>query len=137
MEYERDETKLELLKQEYEQIKYKLEELQRQEEISEYSRCTIIDMSNKVLEHIAKRYDSVRKGVKSVMGGKVLEYEAKTIREEGRAVGREEGREEGRILTVRIFQEAKRNPDATIEQIAEKVGCEVREVADILRMFDM
>ena len=71
------------------------------------------------------------------MGGKVLEYEAKTIREEGRAVGREEGREEGRILTVRIFQEAKRNPDATIEQIAEKVGCEVREVADILRMFDM
>ncbi|MCI8292079.1 MAG: hypothetical protein HFH53_00895 [Hespellia sp.] len=137
VEYERDETKLELLKQEYEQIKYKLEELQRQEEISEYSRCTIIDMSNKVLEHIAKRYDSVRKGVKSVMGGKVLEYEAKTIREEGRAVGREEGREEGRILTVRIFQEAKRNPDATIEQIAEKVGCEVREVADILRMFDM
>ncbi len=35
-------------------------------------------MSNKVLEHIAKEYDSVRKGVKSVMGGKVLEYEAKT-----------------------------------------------------------
>ena len=35
-------------------------------------------MSNKVLEHIAKEYDSVRKGVKSVMGGKVLEYEEKT-----------------------------------------------------------
>lgn len=40
-------------------------------------------------------------------------------------------------MLVRIFQEAKRNPDATIEQIAEKVGCEVREVADTLRMFDM
>ena len=37
----------------------------------------------KVLEHIAKRYAAVRKGVKSIMGGKVLDYEAKTIRNEG------------------------------------------------------
>ena len=40
-------------------------------------------MSNKVLEHIAKKHAAVRKGVKSVMGGKVLDYEAKTIRNEG------------------------------------------------------
>ncbi len=40
-------------------------------------------MSIKVLEHIAKRYAAVRKGVKSIMGGKVLDYEAKTIRNEG------------------------------------------------------
>ena len=40
-------------------------------------------MSNKVLEHIALKYQSVREGVKSVMGGKVLEYEAKTIKKEG------------------------------------------------------
>ena len=43
----------------------------------------IMDMSNKVLEHIAKKYDNVWEGVKSVMGGKILEYEAKTIREQG------------------------------------------------------
>lgn len=48
-----------------------------------YTKCTIVDMSNKVLEHIAQKYVSVREGVKSVMGGKVLEYEAKSIREEG------------------------------------------------------
>ena len=42
-----------------------------------------MDMSNKVLEHIAAKYDSVREGVKAVMGGKVLEYEAKTIKREG------------------------------------------------------
>ena len=46
-------------------------------------RCTIIDMSNKVLEHIAVKYDTVKERVKSVMGGKVLEYEAKTIKREG------------------------------------------------------
>ncbi len=54
-----------------------------QKAISEYTRCTLIDMSNKVLEHIAMKYNSVREGVKSVMGGRVLEYEAKTIRNEG------------------------------------------------------
>lgn len=132
-EFERDEGKLELLKQEYEQIKSKLEELLNKGSITEYARCTIVDMSNKVLEHIAKKYDSVREGVKSVMGGKVLEYEAKTIRNEGLAIGREEGR----ILSGRIFQEAKKNPDSTIEQIAEKLGCKVQEVADTLKMFGM
>ena len=30
------------------------------------------------------------------MGGRILEYEAKTIREEGRKEGREQGKEEGR-----------------------------------------
>lgn len=82
-EYEKDKTKLKSLQEEYEQIKNKLEELLNQGAISEYTRCTIIDMSNKVLEHIAVKYNSVREGVKAVMGGKVLEYEAKTIKREG------------------------------------------------------
>ena len=82
-EYEKDKTKLKTLQEEYEQIKNKLEDLLNKGTISEYTRCTIIDMSNKVLEHIAARYNSVREGVKAVMGGKVLEYEAKTIKREG------------------------------------------------------
>lgn len=63
--------------------------------INEYTRCTIIDMSNKVLEHIAQKYDSVRKGVKAVMGGRILEYEAKTIKNEGIKEGMEKGIEKG------------------------------------------
>ena len=90
-EYEKDKTKLKSLQEEYEQIKNKLEELLNQEAISEYTRCTIIDMSNKVLEHIAVKYNSVKEGVKAVMGGKVLEYEAKTIIREGIEQGIEQG----------------------------------------------
>lgn len=82
-EYEKDKAKLKILQEEYEQIKHKLEELLNRGAISEYTRCTIIDMSNKVLEHIAVKYNSVKEGVKAVMGGKVLEYEAKTIKREG------------------------------------------------------
>ena len=90
-EYEKDKTKLKSLQEEYEQIKNKLEELLNQGAISEYTRCTIIDMSNKVLEHIAVKYNSVKEGVKAVMGGKVLEYEAKTIIREGIEQGIEQG----------------------------------------------
>ncbi len=132
-EYERDEKRLGLLKQEYGQIRDRLEGSLEQREITEYTKCTIIDMSIKVLEHIARKYDLVREGVRSVMGGKILEYEAKTIREEAR----EKGREEGRVLTIRILQEAKKDPFLTDEQIAEKVGCNPQEVADTLKMFSM
>lgn len=111
-EYERNETELGILKGEYEQIKDRLEALLNQGSISEYMRCTIIDMSNKVLEHIAKKYDAVRKGVKSVMGGKVLEYEAKTIRNEGL--------KEGIRGTVSILKKMNIPPQAIQAQIQEQ-----------------
>ncbi len=94
-EYEKDEAGLELLKAEYGQIRARLEALAEKGTISEYIKCTLVDMSNKVLENIARKYDSVRKGVKAVMGGKVLEYEAKTIREKGIEEGIEKGMEKG------------------------------------------
>ncbi len=94
-EYEKDKLKLEILLNEYEHIKNKLEDFMNQKVISEYIRCTLIDMSNKVLEHIAAKYKSIKEGVKSVMGGKVLEYEAKTIKREGIKEGLEEGLKEG------------------------------------------
>lgn len=103
-EYEKDKAKLEVLQNEYEQIKNRLEGLLEKGTISEYIRCTIIDMSNKVLEHIAKKYHAVREGVKSVMGGKVLEYEAKTIKREGIKEGIKEGVREGIEGTVSILK---------------------------------
>ena len=84
--------KLNVLKREYQSISERLEQLLKQGEIDEYTKCTILDMSQKVLEHIAAKFDNVKKGVKSVMGGQILEYEAKTILNEGRILGIDEGR---------------------------------------------
>ena len=96
--------KLNVLKKEYQSISERLEQLLKQGEIDEYTKCTILDMSQKVLEHIAAKFDNVKKGVKSVMGGQILEYEAKTILNEGRILGIDEGRvlgiNEGRILGI-------------------------------------
>ena len=113
-EYEKDKTKLKSLQEEYEQIKNKLEELLNQGAISEYTRCTIIDMSNKVLEHIAVKYNSVKEGVKAVMGGKVLEYEAKAIKREGIEQGIKQGIEQGEnklSMLIAMLMENGRSQD--------------------------
>lgn len=95
-EYNSDKDKLEILKAEYADIMSRLDQLLENGSISAYTRKIIMEMSDKVLENIAQKFEHVREGVKSVMGGKVLEHEAKTILREGWKQGREQGREEGR-----------------------------------------
>ncbi len=89
--YEKDAARLKELHEEYADIRNRLDELAEIARISEYVKCTIEDMSEKVLEHIAARHNAVRKGVSAVLDGKVLEYEAKTFKREGMAEGREKG----------------------------------------------
>ena len=94
-EYDKNEDKLEILKAEYIRIVDRLDEWMRKGSISAYMRKTILEMSGKVLENIAQKYDNVREGVKSVMGGRVLEYEAKTILNEGMKQGIKQGIKQG------------------------------------------
>ena len=136
--------KLNVLKREYQSISERLEQLLKQGEIDEYTKCTILDMSQKVLEHIAAKFDNVKKGVKSVMGGQILEYEAKTIlnigRSEGRILGINEGRilgiDEGRILGIdegRILgQDEERNRINQLNQNLRKDG----RLEDLFRSLD-
>ena len=60
------------------------------------------------------------KGVESVMGGKVLEYEAKTIRNEGILLGRKEGREEGIRGTVSVLKELGVPQQTILSQIQKQ-----------------
>ncbi len=127
-EYEKDKTKLRALQEEYEQIKNRLEELLNRRAISEYTRCTIIDMSNKVLEHIAAKYISVKEGVKAVMGGKVLEYEAKTIKREGI----EQGIEQGIMGTVSILKNLGLPSQTILVKIREQYNLSAEEAEKYL-----
>ena len=58
-------------------------------------------MSKKVVREIASKYENVRKEVTAVMGGKILEYEAKTILNRGISEGRVEGRIEAYIGLIK------------------------------------
>jgi len=56
--------------------------------IDEYTRCTLMDMSKKVVRSLlGSKYPKVRKGVEEAMGGNILEYEAKTILNKGKKEG--------------------------------------------------
>lgn len=124
IEYNKDKKKLDLLLAEYEEIKNRLEDFCRQGKINEYVKCTIIDMSNKVLEHIARNYHHIQEGVKSVMGGKILEYEAKTILNRGRAEGVTEGIALGKI---KMLCEMVRDGFISITEAAKRLNISVEE----------
>ena len=89
-EYNTNPEKLETLKKEYEYIKNKLEELCLEYKLDAYTRAAIHKMSNNVVESLAAKYENVKEGVVEIMGGKILDYEAKQIKNEGRAEGRSE-----------------------------------------------
>ena len=123
-EYESDEEKFNNLEREYQKIKIKLEELKDKGFINEYTKCTLMDMSSKVAEHIAAKYSKVREGVKKIMVGQVLDYEAKRIRNQGI----EEGIEEG-IRTVIIQMNHK---GLSIPEIADITNKDKSEIKDII-----
>ena len=95
------EQKLVLLKNDYERIRQHLIGLEEAGQLTSYSKVLIVDMIYKVMENLAVKHPIVQKGVRAVMGGKVLDHEAKRIKqsgvEEGWKEGRIEGRKEGRI----------------------------------------
>ena len=111
--YEASEEALENLKKVYVDFMDRLEKEVTEGHISAYYRRTILDMSKKVLENIAAKYQNVQKGVSDIMGGRVLEHEGKTIYnagiqegiKEGIAVGEERGRREEKFDTARRLRE--------------------------------
>ena len=96
-------------------------------------------MSERVLANLAKSYGNIRKGLGTVMGGKILDYEAKRIRNEGwnaglnagrdegwnagLNAGRNEGRNEGVIIgTVTTLRDIGMDDRTIISKIMDKYG---------------
>ena len=98
--YEHDSNKLASLLEEYKAISKELDNLVQVGAITEYVKCTIQDMTGRVVEQLAENYKHVQEGVRSIMIGKVLDYEAKDILQKGIAQGINEGLAQGRLSTL-------------------------------------
>ena len=85
--YEHDPAELEKLRREYVDFMTRLELAVLNRKIFTHDRRTILEMSKKVLENIAVKYDNIQKEVKDIMGGRVLDYEGRSIFYDGVAVG--------------------------------------------------
>ena len=99
-ECDSNEAKLEQLKDVYKGIRTRLDDLQQAGEIDGFMKKAIYTMINHVMALIAQKYENVRKGVEPIMGGKIIEYEAKDILNKGIEQGIEQGAERNRLKTV-------------------------------------
>jgi hypothetical protein len=55
----------------------------------------------------------------------------------GEQLGESRGKKEGILLSSKIFQTLKENPDYTNRQIADMVACTVKDVRDVRKMFSI
>lgn len=55
----------------------RLDALERRGVIGAFDKRTIIELSNDVIKEIAQKYKNVQKGIGDIMGGALLETEAK------------------------------------------------------------
>ena len=130
-EIEQNDEKLKKLEAEYTYITKHLNEASHAGILSEYTKAAILEMSRKVVKHLAAKYKKIKKGVNLNMGGKVLNYRAKDILNRGRAEGFIEGEASGH---AEGFIEGE---EQTKIQIATKLltcGNDIKSVADITEL---
>ncbi len=84
--------------------------------ITEFTRQSLKAMIDKVAMFRATHYEKVKEEVKEIMGGKILDYEAKDIRnkgiqmgitigkQEGISIGKEVGKQEGEEIALKLIQ---------------------------------
>ena len=100
-------------------------------DIDALARKSLVELSAKVNHHLARNYAKVQKEAKNIMGGKVLDYEAKTIymngKNDGIALGMAQGMEQGVAQGV-----AQGWASMVLDMI--KDGLEIGTIARIARM---
>lgn len=119
-EYNSNAQKLEELKAEYQKILEKLNQLEQQEVIGAFDKRTIIELSGDVIKEIAQKYQNVQKGVGDIMGGALIETEARRILNKGISETKKE-------TALRMLKRGK----MTVEEIAEDTGLSVAEVEQL------
>lgn len=127
-EYNSNEQKLEELKAEYQGILERLDELEQQGVIGAFDKRTIIEISGDVIKEIAQKYENVQKGVGDMMGGALIETEARIILNQGIKQGKSQGISETKKQTaLKLLKRGK----LTVEEIAEDTGLSVTEVEQL------
>ena len=122
-EYNSNEQKLAELQAEYQDILERLDRLECQGKIGSFDKRTIIELSNDVVKEIAQKYENVQKGIGEIMGGALIETEARTILNQGRT-------EMKREMACKLIKNGK----LSIEEIAECSGLKLEEVEELANL---
>ena len=121
---ERDADARQALRNTYRDIFQRLSLLEKGGEITEFTRQSIKAMIDKVAMFRASRYASVKKEVEEIMGGQILNYEAKDIRN----MALREGMQEGIAQNILAMYRKGKTP----EEIAELIDKDLEEVRSVI-----
>ncbi len=124
----------------YEKQFDKIEEDEERLDNLKYEKLSIIDMMKYVMKGIAEKYDKVREETIDVMGGKILEYEARTIKNEayaegqndGYAKGQNDGIEKGAAGLIRILKRYNYDDESIIRELVNELGISVSKAWEYL-----
>ena len=117
-QYESDKNKITELKRIYAGIFERLEQDNISGNIKSFSFGLVKDMTNKVVQNVAQKYDNVRKGMGEIMGGHVLDSVVIRARDEGIQKGIEKGIEKGKTALADAIM--KIHAGATVEDLIKE-----------------
>ena len=126
--YNEDETELKELVEEFEEICAKMEQLVQENKMTELESRIIVELSKKVVDNIAKKYKKIRRGVDVIMGGKVIETEAKKMYNRGRNEG------ENKKLKDQIKKKLAKGKG--IAQIADEIEESEETVLELIKQIE-
>lgn len=109
----------------YERIVAQLELEVREGVLTEYIKQMILEMAKKVLEHISRKYSNVKERISEIMGGQILDYEAKTILLRGKES----------MLVEQISKKLKKGK--TKDQIAEALEVDPEMVEKLIKEYNL
>lgn len=133
--YNEDETALKRLIEEFAYIRQRLNELAEYGKITEFENRTIVELSKKVIDNIARKYKKISRGVDKIMGGQVIETEAKRILNNGILIGKENGRSEGEQNKLKDLIKKKLAKDKSIAQIADEIEETEEKVLELIEQI--
>ena len=125
--YNSNEQRLAELKAEYRSILERLDKLEQEGIIGAFDKRTIIELSNDVIQEISQKYKNIQKGIGDIMGGALIETEARTILNQGIHQGISQAKKE---TAIKMLSRGK----LTIEEIAEYSGLSIEEIQQLANL---
>lgn len=119
--YNSNKEKLTELKAEYQDILERLNKLEQEGIIGAFDKRTIIELSGDVIKEIAQKYENVQKEIGGMMGGALIETEARIILKKGIDKGKDEAKKEA---VLRMLQDG----ELSIDKVAKYSGLDIAEV---------
>ena len=90
-------------------------------------------MSGNVVENLARKYKEIAKGVKSSMGGNILEYEAKDILRRGHEEGHIKGKQE---TLLRNVEQIMGNLSVDLDEACRILGITIEEYEKVKDSYE-